>query len=142
MSESIEAERLLLKFAELGILVTGVLEQTVDALNGSRDLVGNGVIDVLLRLDLYGSMRPGEIGSITGLSSGGVTKLIDRLEAEDLVVRRYGKVRGDARGVEVLITRTGVRMARALAEAFAGQSDAVEVFLKEINAMMPEVDAD
>lgn len=142
MQNSTSSERLLLKFADLGILLHDVLDQAVVDLSGSRDLVGNGVIDVLLRLDLYGSMRPSEIGSITGLSSGGVTKLLDRLEAEALVVRRYGEVPGDARGVEVGITQTGARMARAMADAFAARLDAVEVFVKDLNDMLPELNED
>lgn len=142
MQNSTSSERLLLKFADLGILLHDVLDQAVVDLSGSRDLVGNGVIDVLLRLDLYGSMRPSEIGSITGLSSGGVTKLLDRLEAEALVVRRYGEVPGDARGVEVRITQTGARMARAMADAFAARLDAVEVFVKDLNDILPELNED
>lgn len=132
---------LLLEFAELGILLHDVLEQAVDSLNASRDLVANATIDVLLRLDLNGPMRPGEIISITGLTSGGVTKLLDRLESDELIQRRYGKIPGDARGVEVRLTPTGARTARGMALAFAQEIDAVKVFVKELNAMLPDMEA-
>lgn len=142
MGDSTDAERLLLKIADLGILLNNALVRAVDRVGGSRDLIENGVVDVLIRLDLYGPMRPGDVGSITGLSSGGVTKLLDRLEAESLLVRRYGEISGDARGVEIRITRTGARMARDMADAFVTQLDAVEVFVKELDTMLPEFNED
>jgi hypothetical protein len=38
-------------------------------------------------LNLYGPMTPGRLAELTGLSSGGVTRLVDRLVARGLVER-------------------------------------------------------
>jgi DNA-binding transcriptional ArsR family regulator len=38
-------------------------------------------------LNLYGPMTPGRLGELTGLSSGGVTRLVDRLERAGFVRR-------------------------------------------------------
>ena len=69
---------------------------------------------------------------MTGLSSGGVSKLLDRMEHAGVVQRKYGGVPGDNRGVLVSITRRG----RALAARFTG---AVAAQLPETKALVKEI---
>ena len=133
MSESVDAKRLLMRFADLGILLHQALVENVARLEASPELVSNAGVAILLRLQLDGPMRPSEIGEITGLSSGGVTKFIDRLERDGLVDRLYGQVPGDARGVEVRITPTGRLWAKAIADAFNDHLSEFTVFLKDIS---------
>ncbi len=51
--------------------------------------INNTDLESMDLLNLYGPMTPGRMAELTGLSSGGVTRLIDRLE-------RAGYVRRDA----------------------------------------------
>lgn len=132
MPNTVDARRILLDFAELGILLERAFVESAQDLRADPELLSNGAIDVLLRLDLDGPMRPGHIGEITGLSSGGVTKLLGRLEAEDLLSRHYGEIPDDARGVEVRITSKGRRVASQIAQAFTDHRSQVETFIKEI----------
>jgi DNA-binding MarR family transcriptional regulator len=103
--------------AKYGAALTDVLAERV----GDRDLVTNTVI--LLLFDLYDGIprRPTEIGRTTGLSSGGVTKFLDRLEAAGLLARSTGHPHGDRRGVSVVITPAGREFAEAAAGAIEDQ---------------------
>lgn len=70
---------------------------------------------VLCHAELEGGCRPGGLMDLLDLSSGGVTKLLDRLEADGLVRREYGSVDADRRAVVVTATAQGRRvMLRAL----------------------------
>ena len=81
------------------------------------ELVTNASLVVLCSLDLDGPRRPGVLQELTGLSSGGVSKLLDRMEGAGVVKRAYGGVPGDNRGVLVSITRRG----RALTARCSGR---------------------
>jgi DNA-binding MarR family transcriptional regulator len=64
-------------------------------------------------------MRPTAIQEMTGLSSGGVTKLVERLEQKGLVTRKTGAIDGDRRGVLVELTRRGRNTVRSVSDAMA-----------------------
>ena len=64
-------------------------------------------LGVLVALDLFGPMRPSEIGMLIGLTSSVVTKLVDRLEQAGYVRRDLGTIAGDRRAVVVTLTRSG-----------------------------------
>jgi hypothetical protein len=93
------------------LLLMSGYERTVSAamldVAPDPDLAGNVPLVVLCTLDLEGARRPGVLQEITGLSSGGVSKLLDRMEVAGVVKRTYGGVPGDNRGVLVSITRRG-----------------------------------
>jgi DNA-binding MarR family transcriptional regulator len=105
-------QRLLLLLANYGQTVS----RSIAAVSPDPELVNNVSLVVLCSLDLDGARRPGELQDLTGLSSGGVSKLLDRMEQAGVVKRAYGGVPGDNRGVLVSITRRG----RALAGRFSG----------------------
>ena len=69
--------------------------------------------------DAEGPLRPSTIQDATSLSSGGVTKLVERLEQRGLVQRKTGAVDGDRRGVLVELTRRGRNAVRSMADAMA-----------------------
>jgi DNA-binding MarR family transcriptional regulator len=79
-------------------------------------------------LQLRGSMRPGEIAVATGLTSGGVSGMLDRLEAAGFITRELGSVPGDRRAVVVHLTDAGRRY---VAEAMARHVPRIEDLLDE-----------
>ena len=64
-------------------------------------------LGVLISLDVFGPQQPGSIAALLGLTSGGVSKLIDRLERHQLVQRSFGAVPDDRRAVLVELTDLG-----------------------------------
>lgn len=125
-----EAEELMLRFAELGTLLRDAIRRSVRESGGDPDLITNSALRLLLRLDLDGAMRPGEIQTLTGLSSGGVTKLLDRLECGDLIERRRD-ISGDGRGVGVHITGHGHDLVEASAHALESWLPDVQRVVKD-----------
>jgi DNA-binding MarR family transcriptional regulator len=84
------------------------------------DVIDDMPVTLLFSLDTEGPMRPTGIQQVTGLSSGGVTKLVERLEQRGLVARKTGAIDGDRRGVLVELTRRGRNTVRSMADAMAG----------------------
>jgi DNA-binding MarR family transcriptional regulator len=64
----------------------------------------------LASLALDGPMRAGELGGAVGLSSGGLTYLVDQLVAVDLVERHHDRVEDDRRAVLIDLTPAGRRV--------------------------------
>ena len=125
-------ERLLLLIGRFGRAVTLTLEEV----SGDPELVTNAPIIVLCTLDLNGPCRPGELQELTGLSSGGVSKLLDRMERAGVVKRAYGTVPGDNRGVLVSITARGRRLVRRISAVIASRLPETKVLLKEIAGVL------
>jgi DNA-binding MarR family transcriptional regulator len=105
------AARLLLLLAEFGHTVS----RAMTAASGEPELVGNAPILVLSSIDLFGSQRPSDLARLTELSTGGISKLLDRMQELGVVRRQPGSVRGDRRGVLVTLTDRGVALMRVLA---------------------------
>lgn len=74
---------------------------------GSSDLTSNVSISTLMVLHRDGPQRPTQIAELTGLTSGGATKLITRLETAGLVAREAGSVPADGRAIVVSLTEFG-----------------------------------
>ena len=121
-------ERLLLLLANYGQL----LSRAVIEVSPDPELLNNISVIVLCSLDVEGPRRPGELQELTGLSSGGVSKLLDRMEHAGVVKRRYGGVPGDNRGVLVSITRRGRGVVARLTGALATQLPEAKALVKEI----------
>jgi len=97
--------------------VIGRLHRLSDALYAELDVVyrefgvGDGEFDVLATLRRSGApfeLTPGELAAATMVSSGAVTKRVDRLVAGGLVSRRVSD--SDARGRIVRLTPRGRRL--------------------------------
>lgn len=110
-----EAQTAVLLMARLTIELTAAAAEAVR----DGDLIADLPVILLFSLDTDGPMRPSTIQEMTGLSSGGVTKLVERLEQRGLVSRRTGAVDGDRRGVLVELTRRGRNTVRSMADAMA-----------------------
>lgn len=129
-----EIAELLLKFAEFGQIVSAALAEAAR----DEELVSNINIAVLCRLELQGALRPSDIMETTGLTSGGVTKLIDRLETAGLVERLEDPVPGDARGVMVALTDNGRERLTSMVMVLSERLGETEVLVKEIRRLLPE----
>jgi DNA-binding MarR family transcriptional regulator len=125
-------QRLLLLMAEYGHVVNAALADVT----ADPELVNNVTIVVLCTLDLDGPRRPGVLQEVTGLSSGGVSKLLDRMEQAGVVKRTYGGVPGDNRGVLVSITRRGRTLAGKFAGAMAGRLPEPRAIVKDVAAAL------
>jgi DNA-binding MarR family transcriptional regulator len=71
---------------------------------------------VLLRIARQGGIRPNEMAADVGTDTSGMTRLIDRLEAKDLVVRRPDPA--DRRSLIIELSETGKTLAPKLGPIF------------------------
>jgi DNA-binding MarR family transcriptional regulator len=115
-----KAEEILLVLGRLGVTVHDALVARVRA-----ELVGNAEVFVITSLHLHGPLRPSDIVEATRMTSGGVTKLIDRLESGGYITRQLGAVATDRRATRLILTAKGARLARSYADALLSEMDEV-----------------
>jgi DNA-binding MarR family transcriptional regulator len=120
-----ESMDIFLRIARLGEALIGA---TMARLH-HREFHLNATQPVLYWLLVQGAMRPSDIAALTGLSSGGVSGLLERLERAGLITRAFGQVPGDRRGVVVRLTEEGYQGMLVLAELRRGP---VENLLNEL----------
>lgn len=89
-------------------------------------------VALLFALDMEGPMRPTAVQALTGLSSGGVTKLVERLEQKGLLARKTGAIEGDRRGVLVELTRRGRTAVRSMSDAMAAARKDADALAQEL----------
>src|SRR5579863_3447446 len=77
-------------------------------------------------LELLGPVTPGKLAEYTGLTTGGVTVMLDRLEKAGLVKREPNP--GDRRS---LLVRVNPRKLKRISAVYAGISQQVESVLAE-----------
>jgi DNA-binding MarR family transcriptional regulator len=126
-----DIRRLLMLLGRLGTTMGNAIAEAV-----GPELSNNGPIIALFALEEQGSMRPGQLQELTGLSSGGVSKLLDRLQEGGLVTREYGVLADDRRGSVVKLTAKGRRTSRRIAGAIVGIEDDMRVMLKELQVTL------
>lgn len=131
------AERLLLSLARFGLEVT----KSMTAATEEPEFVTNTPLLVLCLLDLEGPERPGAIGELVGLTSGGTTKLLDRMENAGLIKRSYGAIDTDHRGVQVALTAKGRRVLRAATGALVAHLPETVDVVKEITSLVESIGA-
>lgn len=98
---------------DLGLALTAAL---VDV--GFGSISSNADIVVLATIRLDGPQRPSRLADVTGLTSGGTTNLLDRLEGARLV-RRTTEGVDDGRGVLVEITPDGTTAIERIGDVVA-----------------------
>jgi DNA-binding MarR family transcriptional regulator len=113
-----------------------VVRTAVSSVAPDPELGTNASLVVLCSLELDGPRRPGVLQELTGLSSGGVSKLLDRMEATGVVKRAYGGVPGDNRGVLVSITRRGHNVLDRFSGAVAARLPEPRMLVKEMSAAL------
>jgi DNA-binding MarR family transcriptional regulator len=106
-------EDALLLFSQAGQRATRAIEQAVKV----ESVTGNVATTALLLLHRDGPQRPTLIAGECGLTSGGATKLLTRLEKNGLIDRHSNVVPDDGRAVLVTLTPYGHRTVEAMLEA-------------------------
>ena len=96
------AMRYHLAMAGLGHQLLAIYRGEVDG-----ELVDNLSTIVVAQLYLHGAVRAGQLRRHTGMTTGGNTKLLDRLEQAGLTTRVFGPVDGDRRAVSIVLTVRG-----------------------------------
>lgn len=97
--------------AQLGMEIGAIIKESV-----GPEYDSNAVVIALFLLDLRGPMRPLELTEALGFTSGGVSKLLGRLERLG-AVRRSGHDGPDLRAVTIRLTPAGRRVSRKIALA-------------------------
>lgn len=96
------ARRVFLLLAQVGHEWSSVIRE----IRGGAMIVDNAALAVMCRLQ-PGAVRPVDLQNSITMTSGGMSKLIDRLEEAGLVARLAAKPPEDGRGVQVALTRKG-----------------------------------
>ena len=130
-----DAEELLLRLGEFGSLIGKQLAEVA----GEELAVHNPSIMLLCRLDLYGPLRPNEIAVMELMTTGGVSKLIDRMVSDGFVERKRGVLSTDQRAVLVVITRRGRDLIRRLSDEIAGRLAETELLVEELNRLLEPI---
>lgn len=93
----------------------------------------NAPVSVMMRLRISGPARPNELAEGIGMTTGGMTKVIDRLQENELVSRAGGL--DDGRGVMVSLTDQGCDLVDRMLHTAV---DPLEGFVKRL----AQIDAD
>jgi DNA-binding MarR family transcriptional regulator len=136
-SENHSAEKLLLSLARFGDEVSRSMAESTD----TPEFLSNAPLLVLCLLDLEGPGRPGVIGDVVGLTSGGTTKLLDRMEGAGLIHRSYGAIDSDHRGVKVELTARGRGLLHSATSAMVAHLPEAKSLVKDIVGLMQELEA-
>lgn len=96
----------------------------------------------LAALDHLGPLRPRFLSDLLKLTSGGTSRLLDRLEHAGLVERDRERLDSDHRGVVVTITPAGVAHLEALLHSVAAHLDDLLGLLRAIWVQVHGSDAD
>lgn len=116
------AARVMLLLTELG----NAIEVRLGAAGVDPYVVRNSPLATLLLLRLEGPMRPSALSERVGMTTGGMTKVIDQL-AERAFVTRRSDLPGDGRAVMVSITRDGRELVdRACSSSYSALRSSVD----------------
>ena len=88
--------------------------------------------NALLSLATHQELRPTQLMETLGLTSGGVTYLVDQLAAAGFVERRYGGLDTDRRAVTITITPAGLTAVSGIYRGIAATRDPLCATFAEI----------
>lgn len=128
------ARRVLLRLAETGHEWTAAIRD----LKQGDALTDNLTLVVLCRLHEEGPLRPVQLQEAADITSGGMSKVLDRLEEAGLVARLGTRPPENRRGVEVALTKNG---STALAAVLAAVAPRVKRLMTDLARIAGEVDA-
>ena len=109
---------------------------SIGARVGNTELAANVPVLVLCELALRGPLRPRDLLEATQLTSGGMTKQLDHLEALGLIERSFGTLKRDRRGSVVCLTPTGAQAAITIAQAVEDDVEALRATIAEVSALL------
>lgn len=93
-----------------------IISEAIRSSTSLKLLNDNSTMVAFLLLWLSGPMRPGEIAEAMGITTGGSTKIVTKLEANGLVSRLH-HADPDGRAVIVSLTEKGELTANAVVDA-------------------------
>jgi DNA-binding MarR family transcriptional regulator len=131
--DRVAALRVLTILGHLGLTINDALVAEL-----GPGLVDNAQILVLAKLGLGDPLRPADVIAFTGMSSGGVTKLLDRLERGGLIRREFGVIPGDRRGTRLALTPDGERAAARCADALRRRLDTLTDAMEQLRSVVTE----
>ncbi|MGE5210808.1 MAG: MarR family winged helix-turn-helix transcriptional regulator [Acidobacteriota bacterium] len=86
-----------------------------------------------------GPLRPGELADVLDLTSGGLTYLVNQLEADGLVERSYGLLVEDRRAVVISLTERGAEIAGTIASILDAHSAGIcDAFSRTLQPSSPD----
>jgi DNA-binding MarR family transcriptional regulator len=103
-------------------------------------LAYNAPIAVITELALRGPRRPSQLATFTGLTSGGVTKMLDRLEADGFIVRSEGEIKRDRRAVVIRLSEKGEQLAHLIGDVVLDHVSLLRAFSAELTGLLDLVD--
>jgi len=112
-------QRVLVTLGRIGHELSTALEARV----ADQELTSNVPVMVICELAMRGPLRPRQLQASTGLTSGGVTRQVDRLERQGLVTRSYGTLAKDRRATVIELTADGLQLSHRLADAVSDRHD-------------------
>jgi DNA-binding MarR family transcriptional regulator len=122
---------LFLRMAHVGIQITTDLTTVFP----EPGLVRNSTVATLLRLYDEGALRPVELMDSTGVTRGGMTKIIDHLEEAGLVERWDDPSDDDGRSVRARLTPAGHKRVKDMLDVI---EPAMEKFLVDLEQIAAE----
>lgn len=108
------------------------MSSAMAAVAPAPELVANTPLVVLSHLEMHGPQRPHELAAITGMTTGGLSKLLDRMERRGVVRRVRAAVPEDRRAVVVELTDTGRDMIRRITKELAARLPDARALVVEI----------
>lgn len=131
VAELEDVQRSMLLMAEIGVSVSSALAASVGG-----ELAANAPLITLFRLDLEGPLRPGTLQDALHLTSGGVSRLVERLESAGLVERESGADPSDRRAVIVSLTPEGRDTCRRMATVAQSQLGQVRSMVASLSELV------
>lgn len=125
------AEALVVRLGRLGESLSKAFDDVLDT-----ELPGNTPLIALMVLEAEGPSRPRQLQQVTGLTSGGLSKLLLRLEEAGLVLREFGTVPGDRRGAVVSLTPKGESAAREIAGVVLARLDEIRALVRDLDLLV------
>ena len=122
----------LMLLASFGQAVSSALSEAAP----DGEFVSNQSILVMCRLELDGPARPAELATLTGLTSAGTAKLLDRLELAGMITRTHHAIPDDRRGVLVSLTDQGQRTVRDFVAIFKVHLDGADDLVGQLSELL------
>lgn len=127
-----DAARLLMLLTEFGHVVT----RGMTSITPAPELVDNAPLFVLSCIEVEGPQRPRELAAAMGMTTGGLSKLLDRMEELGVVIRQRGLVDGDRRAVIVSNTELGSETLQRVTKQIEDRLPETRHLVQEITALL------
>jgi len=118
-------------------LLTQLNNSVAEGLLGESGARAGGMSSLVLLFELeqVGALRPKQVAELLSLTTGGATKLVDRLERQGTVTRT-GAQAGDQRAVTVRITDEGRAIVAAARVGLVERLDDISATVAEMHAVL------